>query len=610
MPYPKDAATPVTCPIEPLNSLVNEVAPKIQSVDIKEFEAQKRTGVIHPPRLVSVHADGAPDNDPACALQSDDRLDLIIVGAGFSGISAIYRARKLGLRAKIFEAGLDFGGVWYWNRYPGARVDSEFPFYQLNIPEAYKSFDFTQRFPDHKELRRYMNHLDNVLELRKDVFFGAEVRGAEYDQDQGVWTIVTTKGLKATAKYLVLATGLLHRKYCPDFPSFAKYKGEVYHSSSWPDDENLTKKRVAVIGAGATSVQIVQELAKQTADGGSLTIYIRRPSTCIPMRQRDISPEEQESLRAYYPVLFKEGRQSRGGIPISSVGCNVFEHTVEQRERLFEELWARGAFNFLLGTYRDIAIDEEANREIYNFWAKKVRLRMKDPLKKDLMAPLKPLYPFGTKRPPLERDYYECVDMKHVQIVDLKKDPIKAFTEHGIATESDLVEKQFDVVVLATGFDSFTGSLTHMGLKNKHGVDIKDIWKEGVRTYLGILMNGFPNAFVLYSPQAPTAFSNGPTIIESQCDFIFDIIKKLEKENAKSIEPTTLAEDEWKALITDMTAGSLLKGTDSWWNGGNIPGKKIEVLTYGGGISEYEKTCYTKLDGWKGFVIETNRQTS
>lgn len=176
------------------------------------------------------------------------------------------------------------------------------------------------------------------------------------------------------------------------------------------------------------------------------------------MRQRDISPEEQESLRAYYPVLFKEGRQSRGGIPISSVGCNVFEHTVEQRERLFEELWARGAFNFLLGTYRDVAIDEEANREIYNFWAKKVRLRMKDPLKKDLMAPLKPLYPFGTKRPPLERDYYECVDMKHVQIVDLKKDPIKAFTEHGIATESDLVEKQFDVVVLATGFDSFTGS--------------------------------------------------------------------------------------------------------------------------------------------------------
>lgn len=276
MPYPKDAATPVTCPIEPLNSLVNEVAPKIQSVDIKEFEAQKRTGVIHPPRLASVHADGAPDNDPACALQSDDRLDLIIVGAGFSGISAIYRARKLGLRAKIFEAGLDFGGVWYWNRYPGARVDSEFPFYQLNIPEAYKSFDFTQRFPDHKELRRYMNHLDNVLELRKDVFFGAEVRGAEYDQDQGVWTIVTTKGLKATAKYLVLATGLLHRKYCPDFPSFAKYKGQVYHSSSWPDDENLTKKRVAVIGAGATSVQIVQELAKQTADGGSLTIYIRR----------------------------------------------------------------------------------------------------------------------------------------------------------------------------------------------------------------------------------------------------------------------------------------------------------------------------------------------
>jgi len=248
---------------------------KDDHINIYEFEAHKKTKGAPPPPSYS---NGVTENPTLPEAKVYGHQDVIIVGAGFSGISAIYRARRLGLKAKIFEAGLDFGGVWYWNRYPGARVDSEFPFYQLNVPESYKSFDFTQRFPDHHELRRYMAHLDKTLQLRKDVVFDAEVCSAEYDADQGIWAVRTTKGHRATAKYLILATGLLHKRYCPDLPGFSQYKGEVYHSSFWPEGVDCRKKKVAVIGAGATAVQIVQELAKVTVEEGSLTMFMRRES--------------------------------------------------------------------------------------------------------------------------------------------------------------------------------------------------------------------------------------------------------------------------------------------------------------------------------------------
>ncbi|KAF5010398.1 hypothetical protein FDECE_3450 [Fusarium decemcellulare] len=517
----------------------------------------------------------------------DGQSDVLIIGAGFSGISALYRARKLGLRAKVLEAGSDFGGVWHWNRYPGARVDSEIPFYQLNIPEAWRTWDFSERFPHHTELREYFAHLDRVLDLRKDVSFDSEVSEAAYDTSAARWTVKTSRDSTWSAKYLILATGLLHRRYTPDFPGLENYKGRVIHSSSWPEGVLCKGKKVAIIGGGATSVQIVQELAKETADGGSLRL----------------TPEEQNSWKPYYPLLFQNGRLSHGGFPISSSGPDIFAITEEKRNELFEELWQRGAFSFLLGNFDNIMLDEKANRLVYDFWAKKVRARFTNPIKRDLMAPLEPVYPICTKRPPLEHDYYDCLDMEHVEIVGLRSTPMRTFTESGIMTD-DGKEREFDMVVMATGFDTFTGSLTGMGLKNKDGIDIKDIWRDGVRTYMGICMNGFPNALIVYSPQAPTAFSNGPTIIECQCDLVFNVIEKLEKEKSRSFEPTSTAEDEWKDLITTMIKGTLYGVTDSWWNGGNIPGKKPDVLSFAGGINQYEKICQERIDGWHGMTVE------
>ncbi|GAB7355513.1 hypothetical protein MBLNU459_g6000t1 [Dothideomycetes sp. NU459] len=558
--------------------------------ETKETEAGKNIDNNIP--ATKGHAESVPPKQPITT-------DVIVVGAGFSGISAIYRLRKKGLKVTTFEAGSDFGGVWYWNRYPGARVDSETPFYQLNIPEVYQTWNFATRFPDHVELRRYFAHIDKTLDLRKDVEFNARVIDASYDVEKARWTVKTSAGHTATCKYLILATGLLHRRFIPDFPGLKNYKGEVHHSGFWPDDLDVTGKNVALIGAGATAVQITQELGK-VAD--QLTVFLRRPSYCLPMRQRPWSELESLGWRSFLAALFEQGRRSMNGFPGAGPPRGVLDDPKETREKYFEEIWSRGAFNFLACNYNDVALDKKANREVYNFWAKKTRERMTNPAKREIMAPKESPYFFGTKRCPLEMDYYEVLDQDNVEIVDLNKTPLKTFEPSGMLMSDDKL-REFDMVVLATGFDSFTGSLTNMGLKNKDGVDMKEIWKDGIWTYLGMMTSGFPNMFMTYSPQAPTAFSNGPTILECQVDFVVDTIAKLEQENAKSIEPLHESEVQWKEMITSINDRTLFPFTSSWWTGGNIPGKKAEPMSYIGGIQNYEKECRATMDKWSGFQV-------
>lgn len=389
-------------------------------------------------------------------------------------------------------------------------MDSETPFYQLNIPEVYNTWCFSQRFPDHRELREYMAHIDKTLDLRKDTSFNAKVCGCTWDAETSQWTIRTENGQSARARWLVLATGLLHRTHLPEWPGSQQYKGVIHHSGAWPEDTSVKGKRVAVIGAGATSVQIVQELAK---DASHLTMLMRRPSYCLPMGQRTWTEAEQVAWRAYYPALFAAGRKSAVGFPTTRHDVRVQDVSPEERERYFESNWGAGGFQFLLKNYNNIMLDKEANKIVYDFWKKKVRERLTDPKKQALMAPDEMPYYFSTKRSPLEHDYYDVLNQDNVDIVDINKHPIESFTEAGLRLGGEEQEREYDYVVCATGFDAFTGSLTNMGLKSKDGVDIKDVWSEGVRTYLGMMVAGFPNAFMVYSPQAPTALSNGPTII-------------------------------------------------------------------------------------------------
>lgn len=467
------------------------------------------------------------------------------------------------------------------NRYPGARVDSEMPFYQLNIPEVYKTWSFSERFPGQPELLNYIAHIDKTLDLRRDTYFNALVNDARRDESKNVWRIKTQQGHVAEGKYILLCTGILHRTYTPDFPGLSDYKGEVYHSGAWPEDFNPRGKKIGLIGAGATAVQITQELGKQADE---LTVFLRRPSYCLAMGQRPLTKMEQDHLRVYYPALFKAGRNSAVGFPASRQDKGVQEVSEEEREEHFERMWNTGGFHFTMSGYKDTAIKPESNEIVYQWWRKKVCDRLTDPEKQKIMAPEKKPYYMGTRRNPLEQDYYEVLNQSHVHLHDLSASPLKRFTEKGMVMSDDK-EYTFDAVVLATGFDPFTGSITRMGLKNKSGIDIKDLWAEGIHTYLGITISGFPNLFMAYTPQAPTAFSNGPTIIEAQVETAVDFIKKLEKEGIQTIEPRKEAEAEWKNALNEMTKYTLLPSTDSWWNGGNIPGKKAENMTYIAGIN-------------------------
>ncbi|KAH9988283.1 hypothetical protein F4779DRAFT_611071 [Xylariaceae sp. FL0662B] len=539
-------------------------------------------------------------------------MDALIVGAGFSGIAMLYRLRQLGINAKIFEAGSDLGGTWHRNRYPGARTDSEWPFYQLTIPEVYGTFRFSQRFSDHHELRRYFAHVDRVLDIKRDTHFNSRVVDCRWDDMVARWTVRTESDqYMVSCKYLMLCSGVLVRRHVPDLPGLENFAGTVYHSSCCPEQLDVRGKKVALIGTGSTGVQIAQEVGKQAKQ---LTVFMRRPSYCLPCRQQSVSESQNDSWHRYMSILFKAGRNSASGFPMSGKPDRSFhEYTPEERERHWETLWRQGGFSFIENNYPDAVMDRGANLAAYDFWARKVRARMSDPRKMDLLAPLPadraPFYMF-TKRSPLEMDFYEVMDRPTVELVSLKDDPFDTFIETGVRMEKDGRHIDFDVLLMATGFDAFSGAVTGMGLKNRWGVDLKDYWEDGIRTYLGTMIHGFPNAFMVFAPHAPTAFSNATTLIEMQCDFICSALKEIEssaKDQArkiKSIEPTSAAEDEWVAYINAQSATTLLPHTASWWNAANGAGKKTQMLNYALGIANYEKDCYDRLSGWKGFDVK------
>ena len=336
-------------------------------------------------------------------------------------------------------------------------------------------------------------------------------------------------------------------------------KGEVYHSGAWPEDFDPKGKKIGLIGAGATAVQITQELGKTAKE---LTVFLRRPSYCLAMKQRKWSPEEQHHLKSFYPALFKAGRDSRAGFPAAARPEKLFDVSAEEREAWFEYCWERGGFHYSLSGFADTALNPEANEVAYQFWRKKVCERLTDPAKNKIMAPEKKPYYFSTKRTPLEQDYYEVLNQDNVSLHDLNQAPLKSFTEKGLLM-SDGTEYEFDAVALATGFDSYSGSMTHMGLKSKDGVDLKDLWADGVHSYLGLTIAGFPNMFMVYTPQAPTALSNGPTIIEAQVETVVDMVKKLEEEKRVSLEATEQAEKEWAGLCDAMVSSSVYSRLDT-----------------------------------------------
>lgn len=528
--------------------------------------------------------------------------DVLIVGAGFGGIYLLHRLRdELGFDVKCFEAGKDVGGIWHWNCYPGARVDSPIPVYEYSLEKIWKTWSWSCKYPGWKELRKYFDHVEKQLDVKKDIHFESSVVSSEWDASRSQWTVKTEKGKTARCKYLILATGFAAKRHFPDWKGLETFEGIMHHSSFWPEEDvNVSGKKIAVIGTGSTGIQIAQECAKEAAE---LTVFQRTPNLCLPMQQSQLTDKEQEERKNDYAQFFVHRKTTFAGFPFDYMTKNTLDDTPEEREKIFEQLWEEGGFKLWLATYQDMLFDKEANRLHYDFWAKKTRARINDPATADILAPLEPPHAFGTKRPSLEQDFYEQFNKPNIHVVDINKNPVVEVRPKGLVTADGKLH-EVDMIALATGFDSVTGGMKNMGLHDVNGIPLAEKWRTGTWSYLGTTCHGFPNMFFLYGAQGPTAFSNGPTCVEVQGDWIVDVIAKMKAEKIKSIEATKESEDVWRQKITELSNKTLFPGTNSWYMGANIPGKPREQLNYAGGFPLYQKELKETLDGgFKGFVV-------
>jgi len=526
-------------------------------------------------------------------------VDALVVGGGFGGVFCFYELRKAGYKTVIYEAGNDLGGTWRWNCYPGAMVDSEIPEYQLSIPETYKDWTWPSNYPTYEDLRAYFDHCDKVLDIKSNTAFDSVVVEAQFDTNQGRWHVRTADGRTAKAKYLVVAAGFAAKRYVPDeFVGIDSFKGVVHHSSFWPDlNIDVSDKRCCVIGTGASGVQITQNWGPKAKH---LKVFQRTPNLAVPMRKKALTAEEQNRAKPDYPELFALREKCFGGFLYTFSERGTFEDTPEEREAFYRKLWEDGGFRFWLGNYKDYLFDPKANREAYNFWAKNVRYRIGDRKARDLLAPLEPPHPFGVKRPCLEFNYYEQFNRDNVELVDIKNNPIAAFTEKGIKLKDGTVH-EFDVICIATGFDVVTGGMTAMGLRNINGASLGDEWKKAAYTYLGTTISGYPNMFHLYGPHGPTLLSNGPTSVEVQGRWIVDAIKQIDRQGLKYINPTAAASEQWKKKINALSDKSLFPTTKSTYMGGSKPDKAFEQVNYAGGIPHYHEDIRAALPGFEGF---------
>ncbi|EXJ72886.1 uncharacterized protein A1O5_04034 [Cladophialophora psammophila CBS 110553] len=535
-------------------------------------------------------------------------LEVLVVGMGFGGIYLLYNLRNLGYNVKAVEAGGGLGGIWWWNSYPGARVDTSLPFYEFSDEALWRDWNWKERFPGQEELQEYFAHVDKVWDLSKDVTYNTRVVSAKYDEEKNKWTSYTDKGDKIVSQYLLLATGFAAKEYIPNIKGLDTFKGPAFHTAKMPkgkDTLDFHGKRIAVIGTGASGVQVIQELGPIAQH---LTVFQRTPNYALPMRQKKLTPDgEQARGKRDYKYLFELRKRTSAGWDYNPKPQKAFDVPEEERLALWEELWEKGGFNPWLGNYHDLMLNRDVSEAMYAFWRDKVRQRITRPELYEDLAPDNPPQPFATKRPSLEQNFYEVVQQPNVEIVNVTKKPIVEVTRTGIVTaegSNSTREHPLDIIILATGFDAGPGTLTQIDIKGISGQSLKDKWSKGTRTHLGIATAGFPNLLFLYGPQSPGAFAIGPAHAEVQGDWIINTLQDLKKGGYSRIEALADAEDRWAKITNDLLNMTLIPQSNSWYIGANVPGKVREAVNYLGGLPAYTKAMYDSSDnGYEGFVL-------
>jgi cation diffusion facilitator CzcD-associated flavoprotein CzcO len=529
----------------------------------------------------------------------DGIYDAVVVGAGIGGLYAVYKLREMGLSVLGIEAGDNVGGVWYWNRYPGARCDLLTIDYCYTFsPEVDAEWTWSEQFAGQPEILEYVNFVADRHELRKDFLFETRVTRAAYDEARQVWSFGTNTGKTFEATYAIMATGPLSVPKQPDFANFDSFKGELYYSGRWPKEPvSYEGKRVGVVGVGSTGVQIIPVVAKQARE---LVVFQRTPSFSMPMRNHTYTPEYIAEIKRNLPAMREIARNSPLG------GVRPFGHRPffslppEHRVAIMEAAWQNGGQTFL-GQFSDLLQNEEANEQVAEFVRGKISEVVQDPETAEVLKPRG--YPIFARRPCLDTNYYETYNEPHVHLVDCFKEPIVGLTEKGVQTTEREIE--LDMLILATGYDGLTGALMAFDVVGRGGKTINEEWKAGSHSYLGLMMKDFPNLFMICGPNGPSALANIFTINEQNVNWLADAITHMRSQSLTAMEPTEEAEHEWMELVGELAERTLVSKANTWYTGGNVAGKARGLTIYTGGFQNYRKACQDAADaGYRGITFE------
>ncbi len=513
-------------------------------------------------------------------------VDVIAVGAGMAGLYLLHKMRELGFSATVLEAADDVGGTWYWNRYPGARCDVESIDYSFSFDEALQQeWEWSERYATQPEILRYIQHVADRFELRRDIQFETAVAHAEWNDVERRWHVTTETGDTMTCRWYVMATGCLSVPKAIDIDGADSFAGPTYVTGRWPhSDVDFTGRRVAVIGTGSSAIQAIPLIAEQAS---SVTVFQRTANYSIPARNRPTDPAEVAAVKANYGERREAARWSRGGVPLPLPIERVLDVPVDERNRRLESVWQDGHLLGISALFTDIAVNPEANEAVAEFVRNKVRGIVTDPVTAELLCAKE--FPIFTKRLCLDTNYYETFNHAHVRLVDLRSEPISSISESGVHTS----ERSFEVddIVFATGFDAMTGAIVAVDIKGRNGIELRDVWADGPKTYLGLTIPEFPNLFMITGPQSPSVLSNMMVSIEQHVEWIADCLVALRDDGFDVIEATETAGDGWNQHATDCAEFTLFNQADSWYMGANVPGKPRVLLPYLGGVSTYRETC-------------------
>ena len=532
---------------------------------------------------------GSKEHDPIC--------DAIVIGAGFAGMYMLHVLREAGLSAIAFETGGDVGGTWYWNRYPGARCDTESLFYSYQFDEALQQdWNWTERYPAQPEILQYAQHVAHRFDLKRNINFNTKVTDALWDENAQLWNVSTNKGAHKHSRFLISAVGCLSAVNVPDIDGLDDFKGEQYQTGLWPrEGVNFRDKTVAIIGTGSSAIQSIPVITEQARH---VTVFQRTANYVVPAQNRPLDPVEVAKIKADYPSLRAKAKATYSGNIFPTGGSSALDVSPEERVQEYENRWRAGGLG-LMGAFQDLQSNQASNETAADFVRNKIREIVKDPV---VARKLTPTNTFGCKRLCVATNYYETYNRGNISLIDLNDTPIQRITSNGVRTTRQ--DHDVDILILATGFDAMTGALNRINIQGTGGEKLRDTWRDGPVTYLGLGVHGFPNMFIITGPGSPSVLTNMIPTIEQHVNLIGKCLISMSTKNASRIEASASAQDDWVAYNAELANRSLRVTCNSWYLGANVTGKPRVFMPFVGGLPAYIEKCEEIVrDDFKGFLI-------